>query len=427
MPKKHLSQNHNVPLPLTVADIKRAYANLKNIVHLTPLHFCERLSEKYHAKIYLKREDLQKVRSYKIRGAYNLISGLSSADRKKGVVAASAGNHAQGVALACKLLKIKGTIFMPKPTPKQKIDRVKTFGNAWVNLAIEGDTFDEASALARKYALKTGSIFVHPFDDPKVIAGQGSVALEILKQAKHKIDFVIIPIGGGGLASGIGVWMKTYAPKIQLVGVEPQGAACMALAFKKRKPTALKDIDKFVDGAAVKMAGELTYRICSQTLDRLLTVKENHICTHMIELYQNEGIVAEPAGALSVAALDELSRYIKGKNVVCLISGGNNDISRYSEILERSLIDRGLKHYFIIEFAQRPGALRAFLDNVLGPTDDITFFEYVKKNNRESGPALVGIELVRKEDLKGLLTRMNKLGMNYEILKPDSQLFRFLI
>lgn len=414
-------------LSVSVADIKQAYKNVKNIVSHTPLQFCERLSEKYHSKVFLKREDLQKVRSYKIRGAYNFICQLNAKDRKKGVVCASAGNHAQGVALACKLLKIKGIIFMPKPTPKQKIERVKAFGNHFVQIIISGDTFDEANAQAKEHAGKNGSVFVHPFDDPKVIAGQGTVAIEILKQAKQKIDYLILPIGGGGLASGTGVWFKTYSPKTKIIGVEPEGAACMKEAFLHKKSTALKHVDKFVDGAAVKLAGENTFQICSKVLDKLVTVSENHICTNMIELYQSEGVLAEPAGALSVSALDILNKSIKNKTVVCVISGGNNDISRYSEVLERSLIDRGIKHYFIVEFPQRPGALRSFLDEALGPNDDITLFEYVKKNNRESGPALIGIELGKKEDLNPLMEKMKKLGMSFEHLKTDSPQFKFLI
>ncbi len=425
---RHSNQKKSLEnFPVNIQDINQAYANLKPVVLLSPLQYCERLSEKYQAKIFFKREDLQTVRSYKIRGAYNCIAKLTSKEKKQGVVCASAGNHAQGVALACKLLKIKGTIFMPNPTPKQKIDRVKAFGNSFIDLVLTGDTFDEASQLAQEHAQKTLGVFIHPFDDPRVIAGQGTVALEILKQAKTKIDFMVMPIGGGGLAAGMGVWVKAFSPKTQLVGVEPQGAACMKEAFKHKKTIALKHIDKFVDGAAVKLAGKNSYKICSKTLDKLITVSENHVCTHMIELYQNEGVLAEPAGALSVTALDNIAPSIKNKTVVCIISGGNNDISRYSEILERSLIDRGLKHYFIVEFPQRPGALRNFLDEALSPNDDITLFEYIKKNNRESGPALIGVELGKKENLKIIKNKIKTLGMNFEELSPHSQLYKFLI
>ncbi len=412
---------------INLAAIKKARQNLKNVVINTPLQFCDRLSSKYNAKIFLKREDLQTVRSYKIRGAYNYISQISQADKKRGVVCASAGNHAQGVAFACKNLKLMGKIFMPKPTPKQKIERVKNFGGNWVELILEGDTFDEANNSAKKIAEKSGALYVHPFDDLKIIAGQGTVGLEILEALKQKPDYIVMPIGGGGLASGVCLAFKELSPKTQLIAAEPSGAASMQFALKHKKPLALEHIEKFIDGAAVKQIGQITYKICSKYLNKILVTEENHVCTNMIELYQNEGIVAEPAGALSVAVLDKIKKEIQGKTVVCIISGGNNDISRYSEILERSLLDRGLKHYFIIEFSQRPGALKNFLNNALGLGDDITLFEYVKKNNRESGPALVGIELSKKEDLSGLLERMFKAGLNFEILKPESQLYKFII
>lgn len=413
--------------PVIAADIKKAYERIKPVASETPLQFSGRLSKKYGAKIYLKREDLQVVRSYKVRGAYNLISQLTSEQKKQGVVCASAGNHAQGVALACCKLKIKGVIFMPKPTPRQKIDRVQHFGDGWVKLELCGDTFDETNKLAQAFCEQHSRVFVHPFDDARVIAGQGTVGLEILKQLPKAPDVVVVPVGGGGLASGLGLFLKTMLPKVKLFGVEPAGAACMQAAFKTGKPVELKTIDKFVDGAAVKRAGDLTFKICKKVMDKLITVPEGKVCTEMINLYQQDGIIAEPAGALSVAALDALSPQIKNKTVVCVISGGNNDMSRYAEVTERSLIFRGLKHYFLINFAQRPGALRRYLDEALGPNDDITLFEYVKKNNRENGPALIGVELQKKADYAPLLKRMDKIGLDYEIIKPDSVLYKFLI
>lgn len=418
--------NLNNP-PVTAKDIEAAYNRIKSVVHQTPLQYSERLSKQFGAKVYLKREDLQTVRSYKVRGAYNLICQLTTAQKKQGVVAASAGNHAQGVALACRKLKIQGTIFMPKPTPKQKIDRVQSFGDGYIKLEMVGDTYDQASALAHAYAKKTGAVVIHPFNDPQVIAGQGTVALEILNQLPQKPDYLFVPIGGGGLASGTGVYLKSQSPKTQIIGVEPAGAACMQAAFTAKKPVMLEKIDKFVDGAAVQKAGDVTYKICVNVVDKLLAEPEGKICAEMVKLYQQDGIIAEPAGALSVAALDDLSKEIKNKTVVCVISGGNNDISRYPEVIERSLIYRGLKHYFLIQFSQRPGSLRKYLDEALGKTDDITLFEYTKKNNRENGPALIGIELAKKQNYQPLLKRMNKIGLNYEIIQPESDLYKFLI
>ena len=412
---------------VSAEEIEKAHERIKAVVCETPLQYSERLSKKYGAKIYLKREDLQVVRSYKIRGAYNFICQLSPAQKQKGVVCASAGNHAQGVALACKKLQIKGKIFMPKPTPGQKIDRVQTLGDGWVKLEMIGDTFDETSLLASIYARKHGKIFVHPFDDPKVIAGQGTVGLELLRQLANKPDAVVIPIGGGGLASGVGIYLKKASPHTKLFGVEPAGAACMKAALQNKKPVTLEKINKFVDGAAVKRAGDLTFAACARLLDKLVTVPEGKVCTEMINLYQSDGIIAEPAGALSVAALEGIAAKLKGKTIVCIISGGNNDISRYAEIAERSLIYRGLKHYFLIQFSQRPGALRKYLDEALGPNDDITLFEYIKKNNRENGPALIGVELRNRQDYRPLLKRMDKIGLTYEVIKSDSVLYKFLI
>lgn len=420
-------KNNLKALGITAQDIERAYEQIKPVVLETPLQFSERLSKKYNAKIYLKREDLQAVRSYKIRGAYNLTSLLTPAQKKQGVVCASAGNHAQGVALACKKLKIKGEVFMPKTTPRQKIDRVRHFGDGWVKLQLLGDTFDETSLLAQDFCEKHKRVFVPPFDDARVIAGQGTVGLEILNQLPEPPDAIVVPIGGGGLASGLGIFLKTIVPKAKLFGVEPLGAACMRAAFKAGKPVELKMIDKFVDGAAVKKAGQLTFKVCQKVVDKIITAPEGKICTEMINLYQQDGIIAEPAGALSVAALDELAPLLQHKTVVCVISGGNNDMSRYAEVTERSLVYRGLKHYFLINFAQRPGALRRYLDEALGPNDDITLFDYVKKNNRENGPAMIGVELQHREDYQPLLKRMNKIGLDYEVINPESVLYKFLV
>ena len=407
--------------------VDEAREALRGVVKETPLQFNRGLSKKFGAKIYLKREDLQVVRSYKLRGAYNRMRLLSAAEKKRGIVCASAGNHAQGVAFSCAELKVNGPIFMPRNTPRQKIERVRALGGSYATIELSGDTFDEAYTQACAMAQKEKMTFVHPFNDPVVIAGQGTVGAEILEQHTEHTDYVLVPIGGGGMCSGLGSYIKAKSPKTEIIGVEPAGAPAMDAALKAGKVVTLEKLDTFVDGAAVRTVGDLTYRLCKKDLSKLLLVPEGKVCETMIQLYQRDGIVAEPAGALSVAALDELGPKLKGKTVVCILSGGNNDISRYPEIIERSLVYQGLKHYFMVNFSQRPGALKSYLNEALGPGDDITLFEYTKKNNRENGPALIGIELTKKEDLKPLLARMDKLGMSYELLATDSPIFRFLI
>jgi len=412
----------------TIGLIDEARAALRGVVTETPLQLNRGLSEKFGAKVYLKREDLQVVRSYKLRGAYNRMRLLTPAEKKNGVVCASAGNHAQGVAFSCAALKVSGVIFMPKNTPKQKVDRVEALGGKWVTIELVGDTYDEASAAARKFSEKKRATFVHPFNDPLVIAGQGTVALEILEQlGDKKADYLFAPVGGGGLIAGVGSYMKVKSPATQVIGVEAVGAAGMYESLSAGKVVTLEKVDTFVDGTAVRTIGELGFSLAKNVIDEMAVVPEGKVCQEMISLYQRDGIVAEPAGALSVAALDSFGKTLKGKTVVCIVSGGNNDISRYPEVIERSLIYQELKHYFIINFSQRPGALKRYLNEALGPTDDITLFEYIKKNNRENGPALVGIELKKKEDLTPLLKRMDKIGMSYELLKGDSPLFRFLV
>jgi len=407
--------------------VEEAAERLKTIVRETPLQYNERLSRKFQARIYLKREDLQTVRSYKIRGAYNRMAVLTPGERKRGVVCASAGNHAQGVAFSCIRLKIKGFIYLPKNTPKQKIDRISMVGGKQVTLLLVGDSFDEANAAALACAKKENKIFIHPFDDPLVIAGQGTVAKEIFNQLPAPVDYLVAPVGGGGLIAGIGLYAKDKFPRLKLIGAEPSGAASMQAALKAGYPVCLPAVDKFVDGAAVKKIGATSFALAKKTVNRIVLVPEGLVCQEMISLYQNEGIIAEPAGALSIAALEKVKKEIRGKTVVCIISGGNNDISRYQEVIERSLVYRGLKHYFIINFSQRPGALRRYINDALGPHDDITLFEYIKKNNRETGPALVGIELAKKTDLKPLLRRMDKIDLDYEILKKDSAIFSLIV
>jgi len=403
-----------------------AAERLAGVVTHTPLQYSQRLSEKYAADVYLKREDLQVVRSYKLRGAYNKISKLTEAERAKGVVCASAGNHAQGVAFSCKRLGINGVIFMPGPTPKQKLSQTEMFGGGSVEIILTGDTFDDCQQAATAYGTEHRLTFVHPFDDPDIIEGQGTVGVEIL-QDQPDTDMVIIPIGGGGLVSGIGNYFKEAKPEITIVGVEPEGAPSMKAALAHGGPVTLDQINRFVDGAAVKRIGDLTYRYGHELLEEVQLIPEGKICTTILELYNKDAIVAEPAGALAVAALDSYADHIKGKKVVCIVSGGNNDIDRMAEIKERSLLYEGLKHYFIIRFPQRPGALKLFVNDVLGPHDDITRFEFIKKTQREHGPALVGIELEDATDYTALVNRMREHRFDFKEVNNDPTLFEYLI
>jgi threonine dehydratase len=411
----------------TLRNITQAKITLNPIVRATPLMKNMNLSERYSANVFLKREDLQIVRSYKIRGAYNKISGLTEEERERGVVCASAGNHAQGVAYSCRLLGIKGKIYMPTTTPKQKITQVKMFGKENIEVVLVGDTYDAASDAAHLNSLETGMVYIHPFDDPQIIEGQATAGVEILQDFVGTIDYLFLPIGGGGLAAGIGAYFKQISPDTKIIGVEPEGAASMKASLEKGEVVALKDIDKFVDGAAVQRVGDLTFIVCQQVVDDIVVVPEGKVCTTILELYNQDAIVVEPAGALSITALDFYREKIEGKNVVCMVSGSNNDITRTEDIKERSLLYEGLKHYFIVRFPQRAGALRDFVDKVLGPTDDITMFEYSKKNNREQGPALIGIELQDKDDYAGLLVRMKENGFIFEYLNERPDLFQLLI
>ncbi|CAM3500518.1 threonine ammonia-lyase IlvA [Cytobacillus oceanisediminis] len=408
-------------------DILIAFQQLKDIVAHTPLQKNERLSEKYGCNVYLKREDLQHVRSFKLRGAYYKVKSLNAAELENGVVCASAGNHAQGVAYACRHLGVQGKIFMPATTPRQKVSQVELFGRDSVEIILVGDTFDDSYHEAIKCAEAESRAFIHPFDDEMVIAGQGTVAVEMLNDSEEPVDYVFASIGGGGLMAGLSTYIKSISPETQMIGVEPAGAPSMSESIRTQTVAPLDEIDKFVDGAAVKCVGEKTYEICNELVDDIFMVPEGKVCTTILELYNEHAIVAEPAGAMPIAALDLCREQIRGKNVVCVISGGNNDIGRMQEIKERSLLYEGLLYHFIVNFPQRAGALREFLDEVLGPTDDITRFEYTKKNNKENGPALVGIELKHKEDYSDLILRMNKKGFSYTEINKDSNLFHLLV
>ncbi|MFM6976981.1 MAG: threonine ammonia-lyase IlvA [Sphingobacteriaceae bacterium] len=408
-------------------DSEAALKRLKDVIKRTPLIFNAGLSEKYQCEVYLKREDLQIVRSYKLRGAYNMISQLEPEKLAKGVVCASAGNHAQGFAYSCKKLHTRGVIFMPEFTPKQKITQTKMFGNGMVEIILVGDTFDDCLKEALSYADKNDMKFIPPFDDLRVIEGQGTVGVEILEDLPE-VDTVIMPVGGGGLSAGVGYYLKSKHPNIQLIGTEPEGAPSMYQALKAGHPVNLEQINRFVDGAAVKKAGEVTFPICRQVLDDMLLIPEGKICTTILKLYNEDAIVAEPAGALAVAALDLCSsEQLKGKKVVCILSGGNNDIERMQEIKELSLLYEGLKHYFLIRFPQRPGALKLFVNNVLGPEDDITRFEFIKKSQKESGPALVGIELKSAGDYESLVSRLKEYHFEYKEINNDQTLFEYLV
>lgn len=412
---------------INISDIQRASLRIKNVVDYTPLSCNPNLSLKYKANILLKREDLQVVRSYKIRGAYNKIIGLTDTEKKNGIVCASAGNHAQGVAYSCNKLGICGKIFMPNTTPKQKVAKVKLFGDKYIEIILSGDSYDDSYEQAILYSNDKGLAFIHPFDDLKIIEGQGTVGLEILQQTDTNIDYLFVPVGGGGLASGVGSYFKQISPDTKIIGIEPEGAPAMKRSLEQGNVVKLDTIDKFVDGAAVKRVGELTFNICRDVLDDMITVPEGKICTTILKLYNEEAMVVEPAGVLSITALDSYKNKIKGKNVVCIVSGSNNDITRTEEIKERSLLYEGLKHYFIISFPQRAGALKEFVNDVLGPDDDITHFEYSKKTSREKGPAVLGIELKRKQDLKSLIKRMDSKNIVYQYLNGNNDLFQFLI
>src|SRR5713101_4632289 len=407
--------------------VEQAEQRLEGIASTTPLQPSHRLSEQYGATILIKREDMQAVRSFKIRGAYNKIASLSPEDRKRPIVCASAGNHAQGVAFACAHLGIGGTVFMPRITPTQKIERVEHFGGEFVEIRLVGDSYDEASAAAQEYCEQKHGIFVHPFDDPETIAGQGTVGKEIYDATGGELGFVIVPIGGGGLASGVASYLKERSRTVVVIGAEPAGSPSMYESLKQGRIVTLDEMHTFVDGAAVRKTGQRTFDLCRRYVARVVLVPEGRICTTMIDLFLNDATITEPAGALSLSALTDAAEEIRDKTVVCVISGGNNDILRYPEIMERSLVYQGRKHYFIIEFAQKPGQLRQFVDQALGPTDDIVRFEYIKKTNKERGAALVGIELKQSADLEPLLQRMKEIELNCRLIKSGELLYDHLI
>lgn len=422
--------------PLSPDLIAQASDILSEVVEKTPVMLSERLSDLIGVPVYLKREDMQKCRSFKVRGAYFRMSTLSEEERRRGVVCASAGNHAQGLAYACAQLKVRGTIYLPSNTPKQKRQRIETIGGDWVEQVIVDGTFDRANAQAQEAARHSGRTYVHPYDDLCTIAGQGTIAVELEEQVLSEAAAVLVPVGGGGLLSGIATWIRSRFPDIKIYGIEPTGAASMAAAMEADQIVSLPTVDPFVDGTAVGRAGELPYSIVKELVDDILVVPEGAVCTEMLDLYHSDGVIAEPAGALASAAArmyfsdaEQHNELLGGKEgaIVAIVSGGNNDMTRYAEIMERSLRHEGLRHYFLVTFPQQPGALRSFLEDVLGPGDDIVHFEYTKKNNRDSGPALVGIDLADREDITGLRARMEASPLHVEELRPDSEIYRLVI
>jgi len=399
---------------------------LRKVVKHTPLTLSRTLTRQYNCQVYLKREDLQVVRSYKLRGAYNMMSRCAPEQLSRGVVCASAGNHAQGFAYSCKKLQVKGVIFMPIITPNQKVNQTRMFGEDWVEIVLVGDTYDDCAQAALHYTTQNNMVFIPAFDDRRIIEGQATVGMEIMEDLSD-INFLFLPVGGGGLSAGVGTYFKLNSPATKIIGIEPAGAPSMLEAIKAGQPVVVENIDRFVDGAAVKKVGEVTFQCCKDALDEMHLVPEGKICSTILQLYNQDAIVVEPAGALSIAALDDYADQIVGKKVVCVLSGSNNDIDRMQEIKERSLQYEGLKHYFLIRFAQRPGALKEFVSHVLGPNDDITRFEYMQKHNKETGPALVGIELKDKTDYASLIQHLNQYQINYTEIRPDDILFGYLI
>jgi len=407
--------------------VESAAKKLKGLTRITPLEFNKRLSKNVNASVFLKREDLQQVRSFKIRGAYNKISSLKKEEIKKGIICASAGNHAQGFAFSCQKLEINGEVYMPATTPDQKVSQVRMFGGEFVDIILVGDSYDACQKVALDAAKDANKTFIHPFDDPEVIEGQGTIALEMLDQYSKGFDYVLVPLGGGGLVSGMLTVFKKKSPGTKVIGIEPEGAASMKLALEKGKRISLESMDYFVDGAAVRQVGRLPFKICKEHLDQILVIPEGKICQTILEVYNKDGIVAEPAGALAIAALNLMSEKIKNKSIGVLVCGGNNDIFRMPEIKERALLYAELKHYFLVDFPQRSGALKQFVTEILGPNDDITHFEFSKKHFRNSATAVVGIELKEASDLTILVERMKKYNFKFDYINDKKNLFQVLI
>ncbi len=407
--------------------VQLAASRLNSVIRKTPWEFNKRLSESTGASIFFKREDLQQVRSFKIRGAYNKICSLSEEERTRGIVCASAGNHAQGFAFSCKKMQIEGIVYMPATTPQQKVSQVRMFGGEYIQVVLTGDNFDTCQKYALKFAKKENKTFIHPFDDTKVIEGQATIALEILEHSSGPLDYIFVPVGGGGLISGIVTVIKLLSANTKIIGVEPKGASSMKKSLNEGERVVLKKIDNFVDGAAVSQVGKIPFEICKTQLDKIISVDEGKICQTILDLYNNEGIIAEPAGALAISGLEVMESNFKGKRIAVILCGGNNDILRMPEISERALLYASLKHYFLIDFPQRAGAMKEFVTEILGPNDDITHFEFSKKSYRTNAPAVVGIQLKNAEDFSLLVERMKIHNFKFDYLNEKQNLFQFLI
>ena len=405
-----------------------ATAALRALFPETPLQRNDHLSARYGAEIWLKREDLSPVRSYKLRGAFNAMRKVRMTNPSQGAfVCASAGNHAQGVAFACRHFGVQGTIFMPVTTPQQKIDKTRVFGGDQVTIQLTGDYFDQTLAAAQTFCTEQGAHFLSPFDDPDVIEGQASVAVEMLEQLGRAPDLVILPVGGGGLASGVTGYLREVSPSTEYRFVEPLGGASLMAALRDGAPVKLPRVNSFVDGAAVARIGAANFAMLDWVRpDQVLLAPEDRICVTMLEMLNIEGIVLEPAGALAVDVLPELANLIRGKTVVCVTSGGNFDFERLPEVKERAQRYSGLKKYFILRMPQRPGALREFL-NMLGPDDDITRFEYLKKSARNFGSVLIGIETKQANGFRQFTDRMDAAGLAFRDITSDEALSEFLI
>lgn len=402
--------------------VQEAYPLLQRVIKKTPLEYSSELSKKYNAEIFLKFENLQKTRSFKLRGACNKIYKLDIGDKE--IVCSSAGNHAQSIAYLSNKLNFRANIFIPKTTPPQKVKRIKHYmNNDLCKITSVGQIFDECLNESLKYSSKNNSIYVHPFDDKDIIVGQGTIGYEI-EQERDNMDFVICTIGGGGLISGVAGYLKeSLKKKPTIIGVESENNDSMKVSIKNNSLIKLENNDYFVDGSAVKIPGKITFEFCKKYVDEYFTVSNNKVCADVIDLYEY-GIVSELAGAMPISCLDFIKDRIVGKKVCCVISGGNNDVLRLPEFNKRKQIYENKLHYFVIEFFQKPGELKRFINDILNENDDIVLFEYLKKNNKDLGKVLVGINTCNVEYIVALL-EMHKY--NFIKINSDNILYEYLL
>jgi len=425
--------NFNGTIIVDKKHVEEARQAVRALFPETPLQLNEYLSNRYGARIWLKREDLTPVRSYKIRGAFNFLRKATQNDdagNNKIFVCASAGNHAQGFAFACRHFGVQGVVFMPVTTPQQKIDKTRAFGGEFITIRLIGDIFDQCYAAAREHVEVIGGCMVPPFDHEDIIEGQATVADEILQQLPEGTvpDLVVLPVGGGGLAAGITGYFADLIPQSGFLFTEPEGAPSLKKSLEAGQPITLNKVDNFVDGAAVARIGDLNFEALKHfPSEQVHLMPENAICVTISEMLNVEGVVLEPAGALSITALETLGREkLEGKTVVAVVSGGNFDFERLPDVKERAMRYRGVKKYFILRLPQRPGALRDFLD-LLGPDDDVARFEYLKKSARNFGSILIGIETSSRENFTGLLERFEKAGLGYEDITENDILANLII